>query len=357
MALSADVCRVMIVDDHQVVRIGLASMVAADPAIEVVGEAGSVAEALDRLPAADPDVVLADLELSDGNGVDLIGRVKAVAPNCKGIVFSAHDPETFAVWAMRGGVDGYLDKITTPRAVCDAILEVWRGGQVFAHLRARHEAASDAPRGRGTDALSDREFEVLLLIGQGRNTKEIAGALGVSDKTIDNHKRAIRDKIGLADHDKLLRFASWACRVGPAGRGAAGEDRALVSDFEARRIPVDAWTHRAHLRVAFHYLSTRPYPQALAQLRDGIRRLNATHGKPDAYHETITVAYATVIHARVAADPVPRDSEAFLAANPDLTAGEALAPLSVHYSRERLMSPAARAGFLPPDRAPLPPTE
>lgn len=351
--MKAGICRVMVIDDHELVRRGLRDTLDRCPEIELVGEAATCAEALDRFAACDPDVALVDLSLPDGNGVELVARLKALAPACKCLVLSAHDPETFGVWALRSGVDGYLDKGTAATALCETVLDVWRNGASFAGDQTRRALLADGSR-RGTDALSDREFEVFLLIGQGRNTKEIAAALALSQKTIDNHKKAIREKLGLADHDKLLRFAALMCRPGPDNGAAVAADRALVAAFESRRLPVAEWTHRAHVRVAFHYLSARAFQVALALIRDGIRRLNATHGKPDAYHETITRAYATVIRARVDADRVHRDSASFLAAWPDLVGEDPLGPLWAHYSRERLLSPEARAGWLPPDLAPLP---
>lgn len=351
--MKAGVCRVMVIEDHETFRGGLLDAIRRLPDLECVGEAATCAETLERFAECDPDVVIVDLSLPDGHGVPLIARLKTIAPACKCVVLSAHDPETFGVWAMRAGGDAYLDKATPTAVICETVLDVWRNGASFAGDHARRALLADGSR-RGTDALSDREFEVFLLIGQGRNTKEIAAALALSQKTIDNHKKAIREKLGLADHDKLLRFAALMCRPGPDNGAAVAADRALVAAFESRRLPVAEWTHRAHVRVAFHYLSARAFPVALALIRDGIRRLNATHGKPDAYHETITRAYATVIRARVDADRVHRDSASFLAAWPDLVGEDPLGPLWAHYSRERLLSPEARAGWLPPDLAPLP---
>lgn len=367
------ICRVLIVDDHEMLRRGLADILDSHPETEVVGQAASCTEAMQGLAGFDPDVALVDLSLPDGSGVELIGRIKATAPLCKCIVLSAHDPETFAVWALRSGADAYLDKATTAAELCATVLAIWRSRKFSGTHRARREAESEGPHKRGTGALSDREFEVFLLVGQGHTTKEIAASLGLSAKTIDNHKKAIREKLGLADHDKLLRFAALAARPGTAPTAGVGDegviaDRELVADFEARGIPVEAWTHRAHVRVAFYTLRNHDFEKALDRIRHGIRRLNATHGwiasgpaagtidpaKANAYHETITRAYAMVILHRILTARLARDSAAFLAAHPDLVAPDALAPLLVHYTRERLLSPAARAAFVPPDRAPLP---
>jgi hypothetical protein len=137
--------------------------------------------------------------------------------------------------------------------------------------------------------------------------------------------------------------------------GAGLDDHALLAAFEACAIPNERWTHREHLRVAYLQLVRRPYPEALARMRDGIRALNAANAVPEGlergYHETVTVAWMRLIAAALRDDGPGADSRAFFAAHPGL--GDKFA-LRRFYSRDRILTAAAKAAFVPPDLSPLP---
>jgi hypothetical protein len=141
-----------------------------------------------------------------------------------------------------------------------------------------------------------------------------------------------------------------------SGTGGAGlDDDALLAGFEGCTIPSRDWTHREHLRVAYLLLARLPYAGALVRMRDGIRALNAANAVPEGlergYHETVTVAWMRLVAAALRADGPAADSRAFFEAHPGLTDKFALRR---HYSRDRILTAEAKAGFVTPDLAPLP---
>lgn len=348
-------CRVLIVDDHPITREGLAAALGVDRAIEVVARAGTCREALEAIDTHPVDVALVDIHLPDGSGLSLIAHLKDRAPLTKAITISAQDEQTCGGWALQHGAEGYLDKRTEPSRIRQAILEVWRGGYAFDDNTMREQALA----GRGADRprikrLTPREFEVFLLLGLGHATKEIADLLGIQPGTIDTHTRNIRRTLALPHLPALIRLATITFASDPdIGRGVRS-DQALLRDFESRALTDDEWTHEAHLRVAFIYLTRHGQDGALRRLRAGIRALNATHGKTGAYHETITVAWARILGERLARPSIWYHSEAFLADHPELLGPPSDAALSKHYSPARLATKRARDNFVEPDRAPLP---
>jgi hypothetical protein len=135
------------------------------------------------------------------------------------------------------------------------------------------------------------------------------------------------------------------------------DDGAFLEAFEARTIPFADWTHRAHVRMAFRYLSRHPFEEALGRIRKGIQALNLAHQTPEAltrgYHETLTVAWARVVASTIAAHGPFKDSNDFCDRNPHLLQRTVM---RIFYSPGRLFSPEAKRGFVEPDLAPLPPT-
>lgn len=353
--MSPDRCRVLIVDDHPVLRRGLVDVLAVDAAIEVVGMADDVDEALDFLASEAVDVALVDIGISGGTGFELVRRIRVNRSDVKCIIYSAHPEYVCAGWAVRAGAVGYVEKTAEPSTLRQAILEVWRGKLAFSSLAIEREFRRLASENdKGFTALTDREFEALLLVGLGYNSHDVAARLGCALSTADSHQNSLRGKLQVPYRDALIRLATLVFADGTGNAVGMQDDERLIDDFVGARIPEEQWTHRTHLRVGFHYVNRFPFGKAVSALRRGIQRLNARHGKPRAYHETITLAWARLLGHTLARDPLWLHSEAFLRCHPELLGPPALGPLLAYYSEPRLLDPLARAEFVEPDLAELP---
>ena len=178
--------RVMLVDDHALVREGIRHVLTATPGIEVVAEAGDAAEALRLLQETQPDVVVQDLSLPGASGLDLTTRIKALRPATKVLILSVHDHQEYVLGAVRSGAQGYLRKDTSPAELRAALQAVARGESYFSPPVARHLTAAvrgdgdtEDPAGR-LARLTPREREVLAGIAGGETSRAIAGRLGLS---------------------------------------------------------------------------------------------------------------------------------------------------------------------------------
>ena len=205
---------VLIVDDFPLVRQGIASVLRIDPAIRVVGEAANASEALERVRALSPDVVLLDLRLGDDDGIELIKRLVAEADGVAVLVITAIEKIDTMRDAAAAGARGYVTKRASPRDLRDAIVTVFGGGAVF-DQSATEDLLRDfpqiAPAGHATARrlLTSRERQVLALVAQGHTDKETAELLSRSVRTVQNHLTAIRRKTGIRRRAEL---ASWATR-------------------------------------------------------------------------------------------------------------------------------------------------
>jgi DNA-binding NarL/FixJ family response regulator len=204
--------RVFIVDDHPLVRESLASLIEQQPDMTVCGEAASAAAAFAGIEATRPDVAVVDLTLGGRSGLDLIKDLRQSRPEVAVLVLSMHDEELYAERALRAGARGYIMKREATRTVVEAIRRV-HSGQVHLsdHLaKALAEklvsGTSSAPESPIT-RLSDRELEVFRLVGLGRATREIAETLHLSAKTVQAYYVRIKEKLGLAGANELLREA------------------------------------------------------------------------------------------------------------------------------------------------------
>jgi DNA-binding NarL/FixJ family response regulator len=211
--------RVLIVDDHPIVRRGLADLIAARPDLEVCGEAADVAEGLRLVEATRPDVVVVDLTLKDGHGLDLIEEIKARFDRVKMLVSSMHDESLFAERALRAGASGYIGKGEPPDRIIDALHRVLRGEICLSPRMANrllHRVASgEALEKNPIEGLSDREIQVFEMIGQGHTTKQIAQSLKLSHKTIEAHREKIKAKLELKNSSELARHATqWVLERG-----------------------------------------------------------------------------------------------------------------------------------------------
>ncbi len=211
--------RILVVDDHPIVRRGLRELVADEPDLEVCGEAEDVAQALDQVASTGPDLVIVDLTLKNGHGLDLVQEIKARHGRAKMLVSSMHDESLFAERALRAGAAGYISKQEPPEKMIDAVRRVLRGEIYLSsrmstrllHRLTTGEAIDEDP----VDGLSDRELEVFEMIGQGLGTKQIAGKLDLSHKTIETHREKIKAKLNLRNSSELSRHATqWVLEGG-----------------------------------------------------------------------------------------------------------------------------------------------
>ena len=204
--------RIVIVDDHPLFRKGLEQLIHSEDGFAVCGEANNAPEAMDVIRKLNPDLAIVDLSLPGANGIELIKNIRAEFSKLPILVLSMHDESLYALRALRAGAEGYVMKHEAMTNVIQAIREVFNGrpylspamaAQVitkFAHRQAEGEA--DA-----VERLSDRELEILELIGKGNDVRQIAKALHLSPKTVETHRSHIKDKLDLKNSREVARFA------------------------------------------------------------------------------------------------------------------------------------------------------
>jgi DNA-binding NarL/FixJ family response regulator len=198
--------RVLIADDHQIVRDGLKQILGAQADIAVAAEVASGDEALARVRADDYDLALVDMSMPGLSGIDLIKRLKLAKPKLKVLVLSMHGESQYAARALKAGASGYLTKDSASAQLVGAIRKVAAGGVHISEAAAVQligGGASDAPHTR----LSDREFEVFRLLVAGKSPTEIADQLRLSIKTVSTHKTRLLEKMGLQSTAELVRYA------------------------------------------------------------------------------------------------------------------------------------------------------
>lgn len=202
--------RLMIVDDHAVVRDGLKAVFSLVDDLEVVAEAGNGAEALERARSHDPDVVLMDIGMKGENGIELAARLIDEDPERAVLMLTMHDGVEHAQRALKAGARGYVLKDSRSAEIVGAIRMVHAGGTYLSPSVA--QALFRAPQAR--PVLSDREQQILGYLGQGHPSKVIASALDLSVRTVESHRQSIRRKLNLAGQAELIKYA-----VEHAGRG------------------------------------------------------------------------------------------------------------------------------------------
>jgi DNA-binding NarL/FixJ family response regulator len=204
--------RILLVDDHPFMRAGLAQLIDRQADMMVCGEAGNPSEAMQALDHSKPDLVLTDLTMPGRSGLEFIKDIRAAHESVAILVVSMHDESVFAERALRAGARGYIMKEAGGENLLTAIRQVLRGEvHVSSRMSARilEGVAGTRPRGSKSpiEKLTDREFEVFQLIGQGKSTRDIAGQLHLSPKTVDVHRANIKEKLGLTDVTALIRHA------------------------------------------------------------------------------------------------------------------------------------------------------
>ena len=197
--------RVLLADDHSIVRDGLKRILAATPDLQVAGEAADGDEALAAVKANDYDVVMLDMSMPGLSGIDLIKRLKLERPKLKILVLSMHGESQYAARVLKAGAAGYLSKDSAAGMLLNALRKVAAGGVHIGDAAAASLLQSgDKPP---HESLSDREFEVMRLLVEGLGPTEIGERLHLSVKTVSTHKTRILDKLGLGSTAELVRYA------------------------------------------------------------------------------------------------------------------------------------------------------
>lgn len=196
--------RVLIADDHKIVRDGLKGILAATADIQVAAEAAGGDEALALVRANDYDVALIDMSMPGLSGIDLVKRLRAEKPKLRLLVLSMHGEHQYAARALKAGASGYLTKDSASEQLLGAIRKVAAGG---VHISEAAAASIVSQQKASHEALSDREFEVMRLLVEGLGPTEIGERLHLSVKTVSTHKTRILEKLGLGSTAELVRYA------------------------------------------------------------------------------------------------------------------------------------------------------
>jgi len=203
--------RVYVADDHAMVRRGLAALLAAEPDMELCGEAEDCATATSDVAKLRPDVVIVDISLRGNSGIELIKNIKAFDAKIQVVVLSMHDESVYALRVLKAGAKAYVMKQDIASKVIDAVRKI-RKGQMYVSERVSSQMLNRLVSGQDVEGdspvagLSDRELEVVNLIGSGLATREIAARLHVSVKTVETHRAHIKSKVNLNTATQLVQF-------------------------------------------------------------------------------------------------------------------------------------------------------
>ncbi len=203
--------KIFIVDDHALMRRGLADLVNNEEDLAVCGEAEDAPTALSGVSKTSPDLLIADMSLRGSSGIELIKNVKVLHPDLPILVLSMHDENIYAQRVLRAGAKAYVMKQDAAERVLQAIRKILKG-EIYVSERVGTQMLQQIVRGRSpaesspVDRLSDRELEVVQLIGRGRTTREIAKSLNVSIKTIESHRAHLKEKLDLKNATELVQF-------------------------------------------------------------------------------------------------------------------------------------------------------
>ena len=204
--------RILVADDHPVVREGLVAILGTQPDFNVVGEASDGLTAVAMAAQLIPDVILLDLEMPGLDGVEALRRIRAARPDARAIIFTVFDTDERILAAVQAGAQGYLLKGVPRDEIFNAVRVVSNGGSLLQPVVAskvlRHLAGDQSRHQEGSDALTEREMEVLRLMAQGRANKEIAATLFISERTVKFHVSSILSKLGAANRTEAVAIAA-----------------------------------------------------------------------------------------------------------------------------------------------------
>ena len=229
---TSDPARILIVDDHAIVRHGLARLIDEEDDLEVCAEAGSFGEALEALEREDPDLAVVDLALEGADGLELIKRIASENGVVRSLVLSMYDESLYAERSLRAGASGYVMKEEATRTVVAAIRTVLDGeiyvsdeilDRILRKVSGRGPTMAESP----LESLTDRELQVFRLLGEGHSTREVAEILHLSVKTIETHRAKIMRKLDLENATQLLhRAIAWVQQEMGGEEGRDGEESA-----------------------------------------------------------------------------------------------------------------------------------
>ena len=201
--------RILLIDDHEVVREGVKKILNVKPDTTVFGEASAAAEALKLVREQDWDVVLLDLSLGGRSGLELLKELKQIRPRLPVLILSMHPEEQYARRAFKAGAAGYVTKDSSKAELVEAVSSVAAGGKYVSRALAE-KLIFDLDRGSDRpphETLSDRELEVMRLLASGKTVTEIAALLSLSDKTISTYRARVLEKMGINTNAELIRYA------------------------------------------------------------------------------------------------------------------------------------------------------
>jgi DNA-binding NarL/FixJ family response regulator len=202
--------RIVLADDHTLVRSGLRTLVSGIEGVEVVGEAANGAEALELARGLVPDVVMMDIAMGQMNGLEATRRIRAESPAVRVLILSMHAGEEYVVQALEAGAAGYILKDCAPAELELALKAVTRGDSYLSPRVSRQIVEGYVQRtgsGKGREQLSPRQREILKLVAEGLSTKQIAHHLGVSVKTVESHRAQLMERLRIRDVAGLVRYA------------------------------------------------------------------------------------------------------------------------------------------------------
>jgi len=205
------VIRVLLVDDHEVIRVGLRTVLGQTQGVAVIGEAGTMAEAVQQAQRLKPDVILMDVRLPDGSGIDACREILGALPETRVIFLTSYADEDSVLAAVLAGAHGYVLKEIDSPALLEAIRSVAKGQSILdSHVTERAlrwlRGLHDLPATSGTDQLSSQEERVVALVAEGKTNKEIAVALGLSDKTVKNYLANVFQKLRITRRSQAAAF-------------------------------------------------------------------------------------------------------------------------------------------------------
>ena len=204
--------RIMIADDHGVLRAGLRALLEREKGLEVVGEAATGDDAVARAVELAPDIVLLDISMPGPGGIEVAKKIKAATPSVRVLILTVHEDDGLVREAIRSGVSGYVIKRALESELINAIRAVSRG-EIYVHPAMTRALFAEPRSGHstgdaGVDVLTPRETEVLTLIVQGHTNRQVAEILNLSVRTVESHRGRLMGKLGLRNRVELVRFAS-----------------------------------------------------------------------------------------------------------------------------------------------------
>lgn len=207
--MSKTIIKILIADDHAIVRQGLKQTVAEEPDMVVAGEAQNAQETLKLVREQEWDVVVLDITMPGRNGLDLLIELKRERPHLPVLILSMHSEEQFAVRALKARASGYITKQSVPKELIQAIRKVYRGGKYVSPSLAESLAfeLGDSDGKSAHEKLSDREYQILRMIATGRTPKEIAAELNLSEKTVGTYRGRVLEKMNMKRNAELIRYA------------------------------------------------------------------------------------------------------------------------------------------------------